>query len=503
MIHSAAAGCPCGTPCSGPAARRKRLGRNKPCHCGSHRKYKRCCQVRDAARLRAERGAELPPWIINSARKLNQFEKYAINVYGLPRLLGSLSDGRRDPTYPTSEVASALFHSALFRRPSLNATEGDLKQAEFQKLIGLKPEPGVKAFSAEVLSNVLDKLDLDGLRNGIEDVIWSAERNKAFREGSYGTLRCVAIDGWEPFCSYDRHCPHCLTREVSVKNPTTGEAEKRTQYYHRYVVALLIGPVLDVVLDIEPVLNAEARSDLGEDAHHEGELTAAHRLIDHLHDTYGTFIDALVLDALYANGPVMTKLDDYGYGGFIVLKKNNNEPLKEALALWEGDGPCKVIDDDKKKEHVEFWDVDDIDTLDTYKGKVRVVRAVITKKGGTRKTWCFAIVGKRARKIGLRTALKIVRSRWHIENTGFGQWVKYWNLGRVYRHTPNAIQAILLLWMLVFNLLQLFVYRRLKRPRRPKDPCDTIISIVAEMFRDVGAIPERIQWEVLAASAMG
>ncbi len=370
-------------------------------------------------------------------------------------------------------------------------------------LIGRKAAPDAKAFSAEVLSNVLDKLYIDGLRDGVEDIIWKAERNKAFREGSYGTLRCVALDGWEPFCSYDRHCSHCLTREVSVKNSTTGEVEKRTQYYHRYVVAMMIGPVLDVVLDIEPVLNAEARRDLGEDAHHEGELTAAHRLIDRLHETYGTFIDALVFDALYANGPVMTRLDECGYGGFIVLKKDGNEPLKEARALWKGQGPCERFYDADKKEHVEFWDVDDIDTLETYKGKVRVIRAVITKDDGTRKTWCLGIVGDRSRKVSRRTALRTVRSRWHLENTGFGQWVKYWNLGRVYRHTPNAILAILLLWILVFNLVQLFVYRRLKRERRPKDPCDTIISIVAEMFRDLGSIPEPIPWEALADAAMG
>lgn len=475
------------------------VGRNGPCPCGSGSKYKKCCLLRE----RRETASSLPAWVINSSRKLHLFLKYATQVFGLPRLLGGLRDGRRDPTYPTLEVVEALFHAALFRRPSINATEGDLKHEDFQKLIGRKPEPGVKAFSAEVISNALDKLDLDGLRNGIEDIVWRAERNKVFRGGSYGALRCVALDGWEPFCSYDRHCSHCLTREVSVKNPTTGEVEKRTQYYHRFVVAMLVGPVLDVVLDIEPVLNAEARRDLGEDAHHEGELTAAHRLIDRLHETYGTFIDALVLDALYANGPIMTKLDKYGYGGFIVLKKDDNEPLKEALALWQIEGPCQEIDDDEKKEHVEFWDVDGIDTLNTYKGKVRVIRAVITKKNGTRKTWCFAIVGKRAQKVSRRTAFKIIRSRWHIENTGFGQWVKYWNLGRVYRHTPNAIMAILLLWVLVFNLLQLFVYRRLKRPRKPKDPCDTIIGIVAEMFRDIGAIPERIPWEVLARADSG
>ncbi|MCK5803644.1 MAG: SEC-C domain-containing protein, partial [Lentisphaeria bacterium] len=313
------------------------VGRNDRCPCGSGSKYKKCCLLRK----RREATSSLPSWVIDSNRKLHQFEKYATKVYALPRLLGSLSDGRRDPTYPTLDVVGALFHAALLRRPSINATEGDLKQSDFQKLIGLKPDPGQKAFSAEVISNVLDKLDLDGLRNGIENIIWQAERNKVFREGSYGTLRCVALDGWEPFCSYDRHCDHCLAREVSVKNAKTGEVEKRTQYYHRYVVAMLVDPVMDVVLDIEPVLNAEARRDLGEDAHHEGELTAAHRLIDRLHTTYGTFIDALVLDALYANGPIMTRLDTCGYGGFIVLKKDNNEPLKEALALWGNQGPCE------------------------------------------------------------------------------------------------------------------------------------------------------------------
>ena len=38
---------------------------------------------------------------------------------------------------------------------------------------------------------------------------------------------------------------------------------------------------------------------------------------------------------LYANGPVMTHLDQHRYGGFLVLKKDNNEPVKEALALWQ------------------------------------------------------------------------------------------------------------------------------------------------------------------------
>jgi len=33
------------------------LGRNEPCHCGSGRKYKKCCLEKDASRLRSEREA--------------------------------------------------------------------------------------------------------------------------------------------------------------------------------------------------------------------------------------------------------------------------------------------------------------------------------------------------------------------------------------------------------------------------------------------------------------
>jgi hypothetical protein len=33
------------------------LGRNEACHCGSGRKYKKCCLEKDAGRLRSEREA--------------------------------------------------------------------------------------------------------------------------------------------------------------------------------------------------------------------------------------------------------------------------------------------------------------------------------------------------------------------------------------------------------------------------------------------------------------
>ena len=475
--------------------------RNAACHCGSGSKYKRCCYEQDEVVGRQLCLPTLPSWILSSRGKLHQFEKYACHVFALPALLASLNDTRRAPEISTFDVVNSLLHSALLRIPSLNALEGDLKESDFQKLIGRKPTPEVKAFSADVVANVLDQLQLGGVRRSLAQVIAKAERNKAFREGSYGALRCVAIDGWEPFASYDRHCPQCLVRHLKVKR-AGGEVEEVKQYYHRYVVAMLLGPVLDVVLAIAPVLHEEAHRDTGgEHAGHEGELTAARRLLDSLYQTYGGFIDAIVVDALYANGPWMTQLDAYGYGGFIVLKKENNEPLKEALALWRGQKSCEHSDDADSKEHIEFWDADEIDTLHTYKGRVRVIRAAITKPDKEPTSWCFAIIGQRARKVSRRTALKIVRARWHLEDTAFNQWVQHWNFAHVFRHTANALLAVLLLWTLAFNLLQLFIYRRLKRPRRPKDPTDTIRHLVEVMLREVATLPEPIPWTALLDSS--
>jgi hypothetical protein len=80
--------------------------------------------------------------------------------FALPDLLANLTDKRRDPKIPTFDVVNSLFHTAVLRIPSINALEGDLKESDFQKLIGRQPTQDVKAFSADVVANVLDKLHL-------------------------------------------------------------------------------------------------------------------------------------------------------------------------------------------------------------------------------------------------------------------------------------------------------------------------------------------------------
>jgi hypothetical protein len=202
---------------------------------------------------------------------------------------------------------------------------------------------------------------------------------------------------------------------------------------------MLLGTDLDIILAAEPVLSEEALRD-GDADHqgHEGELTAAYRLLDRLHNTYGRFIEIVITDALYANGPWMTRLDQYGYGGIISLQKENNEPLKEAIDLCRrGECQRQKHEDPDNRERVDFSDVDDIQTLSTYAGKVRVIQAEITRfsppasdsskpskpskpsksskssKPPITSTWWFALTGC-ARRLSQPTALKAMRSRWHM-----------------------------------------------------------------------------------------
>ena len=479
---------------------KKPVGRNCLCPCNSKKKYKNCCLEQDEAKARRQQLSKtfLELFDLTGTGRLAQFEKYAAQVFSVPKLLSEYTDSRRGPDIPTFDVVNCLFHAALFRIPSINALEGNLKETDFQKLAGFQPKQNDKVFSADVVANVLDKLDLSCARKSMVSVIRQAERNKAFREGWHGALRYVALDGWEPFCSYSRHCPHCLTRMIEKKLPN-GEKTKVVQYYHRFVVAMMIDGTTDLSIDFEPVRPADQREDDYKDKRHEGELTAAKRLISRVKRTH-PWLDVMVGDSLYTNGPFLSLLNELKMGAVLIAKKTGDEPLRDALSIWGDSPPEKIIDEPVSKERIELWDLKDIETLDTYNGKIRVVRGLVTKpKAHGPTTWCMAVIGK-ANKLSSRQVLAVARGRWHIENTGFHQWVTHWNLNHVFRHTDNALKAILYIWTLAFNLLQLFIYRRLKRERRPKDPTDTIRHIVEVMARNIANLKAPIPWEKIIAA---
>jgi len=429
-------------------------------------------------------------------RQLRAFVAYANKVFGLRKGLEGVQDTRQDPTISAYVVAAAIFYCGLLRIRSLNALEPRLREKPFIQLVGASGKDAALG-SADTLSRGLRRMELPTARALSVGIIAKAERNKVFREGWHGGMHAVAIDGWEPISSYNRHCDQCLTRHVKVeRGDVIVEVE---QYYHRYVVAMLIDERFDMLLDIEPLLPHDLRpvgaAKNGED---EGELTAATRLLRRVKQTF-SWLEVVVADGLYPNGPFLTAVKQLRMSAVLIAKKDGDEPLKEALAIWGDKPPQEIVVDKKRGERIELWDCRDIGTLDTYDGPIRLVRARITDtEQPTRatRTWCMVVTGVAATRLSPQQVLKIGRGRWHIENTGFHQWTTRWHFAHVFVHDGNGILALYWLFFAAFNLLTLFLYRQVRSYGRDrgKDVTRTISRFVDQLLDDLARL-DRSPWD--------
>ena len=429
---------------------------------------------------------------------LRQLVTYGRKVYGLGSLLGGVEDRRRTPRTGAGLVAMVVFYTGLLRIRSFNALEPRLAEEPFLRLVGAKT-PG-RLCSVDTVSRALRVMDLESLRAISVEMLRKAERNKVFREGWHGAFRHIAIDGWEPFCSRHRHCEECLVRRVRIKRADGTEAEVE-EYYHRFAVAILIDKRFDLLLDFEPLLpkdlrpiepkTAKGRTRVVKADLDEGELTAARRLLKRVKQRF-PWLDVVVGDALYANGPFLETASRLGMGAIVIAKKQTDEPLKEALHLWGEQSPQTTVEDEKARERVDLWDCPQLETLRSYDGKIRCVRGRITKLAHPERepsTWCMLVTGK-AQRLSPQKVLAVARARWHIENTGFHQWTTRWQFDHVFTHHPDAIRALFWLFFAAYNLLTLFLYCQLRSYGRDrgKDVTRTISRLVGEMLDDLARL---------------
>ena len=85
-----------------------------------------------------------------------------------------------------------------------------------------------------------------------------------------------------------------------------------------------------------------------------------------------------------------------------------------------------------------------------------------TKKVEDKRSTWFWITTLPSARASTRVVVDLGHRRWAIENQGFNEAVNIWNLDHVYHHEPRAMEVILLLGMLAYNLLRVFYARNLK-----------------------------------------
>lgn len=383
---------------------------------------------------------------------LARFAKYLDRTWDFQDLLVHVRDDRIEPDISARSVWLSEFGMHATRLGSHNALGQELKIPDrWEAWVGpIKP-------SIRTCERSLETCDLQGQREIIALVAQEGKRKKVF-DRLYDDSHWVgALDGQEPYCSFKRCCPECLTREIKVGD------EIKTQYYHRYVVLQLVGVVPVLELDIEPLLPGDT------------EASAGLRLLRRFTGRCPRFLDAVTFDAFYLQAPFVLEALKFGLTLVIVLKQENRELYRDAAGLRKITPSYTMHDVDKVSE---VWDMDGLTSWESLGLAVRVVASLeqqvkrerIAKEKKERideRDWQWAVIApKTAVEVSSELVIRWGHARWDEETRGFGELTRYWGLDHNYHHHPQAMLANLMILFLAFFLTTVFFDRNLKPSRR-------------------------------------
>lgn len=413
-----------------------------------------------------------------SAHSLPSFSAYLNKGFGLREHAARMTDARTDPEISASSVFLALFHAFVFRLPSFQQLDFELNDSYLQQWIQAE-----RPFHDDTLRYSLCGFDLAPLETMLVDINRRLKRGKAFDEGRVQGRLVAALDGIEVLSSYSRRCEHCLERRVPGKD-AAGRKVEEIQYYHRAVGIQMIHSPVKPFLAIEWLRPGE------------GEDTAALRLLSRLPDLYGSrFFDILLLDALYAQAPVLKLARSNDWDVVISLKQNSRELYQSAMGLFLHRPPDETLTERRghKTYHIQIWDTEGLPFTKDYPEPMRVVRAEEVlerhryRKGertlhSTDHEWVWFTT---LPKLSFPTPVvrRLGHDRWKNENNGWMDLTKHYSFKHGFlhscRHRPKqtnaagerepvsnqGLPAVVLILLIAFALSSAFVLRHSKLVR--------------------------------------
>ena len=389
-------------------------------------------------------------------KPLRQCLRYFHKVYEFSQLVKGMQDSRCCHQVSVQTIFFSLFFLFLLRLPSFNRLEQELKEKPIQRLIppSLGPLP-----SADTLGYALERFDLQRLEQALLCINRRLKRNKVYLGQGMAGVLVAAMDGVELFHSQSRSCAQCLSRQVSKE--VAGQKVQVTEYYHRAVFCQLVGVKPPAILGLELFQPGE------------GEYTVALRLFCRLMRCYRSYFQVLVVDALYAKAPFINQVKQAGIHLVVRLKDQRLALFKDAQGLFAARPPSlEVAVEEGQVVRYWVWDEGQFESWEGVEQPLRVVKLLKEVRQRLRRGKKWVVLVER-REIWLVTTLpqeevtalevgKIYHWRWGIENNGFRDLKSNWHMDHAFVHQPHAINALLLILALVFNLFYAFVYRNLR-----------------------------------------
>lgn len=372
---------------------------------------------------------------------LRRLLRYAKGGYHLDAQVAAIGDARLKPRIPTARVVKSALLMFWARLGSFNALEEGRPGGLWRRWLG------GDLHSADTMGNVAAVASVEDLREVLRAHYHLRRRKKTLRPIAPG-LWPVVFDGHESNSSFLRSCPACLQRTIHFKD---GD---RTQYYHRYVLALLLHADGGVLLDLEPQAPGEE------------EMATARRLLDRLLLHLPRAFNLVVGDALYLNPDFCRTARAHHKDFLAVLKNEARDLLVDARSMFPEVQPTAHHD---RRTASLCWDISGFTTWPQFGRSVRVARSVETttirrQASGKEETttvewiWATSLPGEKA---PTSTVIHIGHRRWSIEET-LNELVNSWHANHVYKHDLNAMVFLWLLLFLAYNLFHVLITRNLK-----------------------------------------
>jgi DDE family transposase len=315
----------------------------------------------------------------------------------------------------------------------------------------------VSTCSADTIGRVQARLDAGGLRQGIHHVYEHLKRNKALPDVQ--GLGVAVLDGHESHASYLRHCPGCLQRTLHL------EAGDRIQFYHRQVTLMLLPgappgrEAIRLLLDHEPQRVGE------------GEVETALRLLARVIPAYPRAFDLLLADALYGSASFFNFLLAHSKHARVLLKDERRDLYQDVAGLFDQVAPHPGR---YRSRHCWWWDFSDLRSWAQVQAPVRVIRSLETysvrrqldqRDAPQTSDWIWATTLP-ATQVPTERAVGFGHQRWDIENYGFNELVNQWHSDHVFKHDSNAIECLLLVVFLAYNIFHAFLALHVKPAAR-------------------------------------
>jgi len=241
----------------------------------------------------------------------------------LPTLLRRL-DKIPDPRNPNKlkhRLTVLMIYGILvfvFQYASRRAANAEITRPMFEHNLRLLFPQIERLPHADTLFRLLCRIDVGQIEQAHIALVTQFIRNKKFTRHLINNCYPIGIDGSQKLASSSLCDEHLLQRRIGPKvDPDSGE-EQQYQYYVYVLEASLCfrnGMVIPLMSEF-----LEYQQGDGEQRKQDCESKAFHRLAARIKKAFPRLRVMLLLDGLYANGPILERCRSYHWDFMIVLK---------------------------------------------------------------------------------------------------------------------------------------------------------------------------------------